>query len=810
MNRFLEKSCAATDPSRRRRWGLIVGACCLWLAASGCNYSKPAPKKKPSDVLMAMIETYKKAPAYSDEAEVTVRYAFDGEAHSDQGPVRVRMKRPNKLVVKAYSAEVACDGKQMRSRLLDGASKNLDGQVAVQPAPATFGDAEFGFDPMVHDTITAGPVGYPVQLELLFAGAPLAERLGKDHKKKSLPEETLRRRACYKVAVAVDRGEFIFWIDKENHLLHRLEYPVGQTLPELVDAPQVTDVKITVDFHAAKFASDDDFALPKQDPLHEVAQLMPPPPISTNPLLGRVVDDFSFTDLDNEPLTAADLRGQISVLLWFNDHPLGKQNLERLATANDNLPPGEGAAIYAVCAEPTSVSHGDIAQLAKDWGVPVTVVRDIGAPMRDPAGATVFAVNKLPALVVLDSALKIQLHHEGDMPELATSLPTVIGELHQGVDLAELEQAERQKLQATYQTHLTGTPSGTDPDLPEDDTLIYAPEIVAAIATKPEQVVATQKWKFADITAPGDLQAATDPDGAPTVIVLDGLRTTVELDQQGKVLERKELALPPGVAVKNLRVFSSKENKRTLAAFEVGGRSVYVFDRDKLLFSYPSQEQPHDGVQEAILADLNDDGTPELYVGFWGLVGLHQVSMDGKRSAGDRQVAPVLSMALTAPNEVGWKKLLVTGMKGPVLQYNQYLKADPPILVKDQAIHHIYSLNGPTNANSYLAISLIDETRHRVSSLSSEFEYQWGFPQATSGRAPWIVAGDFLPKQGRQWIVASPDGRISLLSPDLSLEDFYTYGEQILGVAPLAIDRKPSLLVLSTPTNVSAWEYRPK
>ncbi|WP_197442510.1 TlpA family protein disulfide reductase [Lignipirellula cremea] len=754
-----------------------------------------------------MTAAYQQAREYSDDAQVQVKYQTPSGPQASLGPLSVQFERPHKIWMEAYTAEVVSDGDKLRARLLDPATKNLDGQVATTNAPQEFHWPRLDLDPLVHETIVAGAARYPVQLELLLADKPLPEVFNPAARKQRLDDETIEQHKCYQIAVEVQKteadpaGEFRFWIDQDTLVLRRMQFPAARMLPDLVATEGVKQVEMVIDFHAARFQVAREFVMPQEQIVHEVKSLMLPP-ATVSRQLGKRVDDFAFTTLDDGELRAADLQGGLTVLMWFNQHPVSRENLLRLMAARDKLPAGSEVKFFAVCAEPSTSGHEQIALWAEKAGIDLPIVRDLGGPQREPAGAKDFAIEQLPALVVLDRRHKIQLLHQGDAPTLEETLPAVIDKLTAGFDLATLERNASDKRAEAYQEHLE---NGPEEPLTQ---LVAAPELQVGVRTQPSEVQLTAVWENRTLEAPRAVCATTPAQGAASLLVLDGVRSVVEIDASGVIIERRELPLPENAAVDSLRVFSTPQGKRYLVVFQALGNQAYLFDEEQLLFAYPNEEQPHEGITDALLADLNDDGAPELYIGFWGLAGLHQVSLTGQQLAVSRKVSSVLSLETTAPNEVGWRKLLVSGLSGQIIRFNQFLNEDPAITVPDRPIQHVYAAHQNDSAGEdYLAVSFPGGDKLTVVSLTDAFEPGWAIPLPISIRLPSITAGKLLRGGSYQWIIATADGGVSILSRDAQLFDFFTYGEEVSGVTvlPARSADEHSLLIVATPTGIEAW-----
>src|SRR5262245_29662298 len=96
---------------------------------------KPAVDYSADEVLKQLLATYRQAKSYQDQAIVRLAFRQDGQPVSQEWPAAVVFERPNRLSLAAYQATVKCDGKELRARIDDPETANVDNQVVVRSAP---------------------------------------------------------------------------------------------------------------------------------------------------------------------------------------------------------------------------------------------------------------------------------------------------------------------------------------------------------------------------------------------------------------------------------------------------------------------------------------------------------------------------------------------------------------------------------------------------------------------------------------------------------------------------------------------------
>lgn len=398
-----------------------------------------------------MVAAYQAAESYRDEAVVRLRYRQQGRWFEDEGELSVALRRPNKLQLRAYQLTLVSNGNRLYGVIADPGSEDLDGQVVVRSAPPRFQLDTIYEDSIMMDVMSSGMGGPPVTLELLLGEKPLQELLASSRGATLIEEGTVRDRVCERVAVQLDEGRLVFWVDRQTNLLLRLEYPSDQLVRELA-ANGCSDVSLTAEFLEAcvnEPLSDDTFAFAVPETAKQVSRFVLPPRPLPSEVLGQLPDDFFFTGLQDERVTRDSLLGKVVVLLWFNDHPASQTAVSDLERVRLALAADAKLAYYAVCTEPTSVSHAQVKALTRRWGSGVAVLRDLQAFGRD-----VFQVPYAPALVVLNARGIVQLFEVGANPNLATELPDKLRLLAAGEDLAAPQLAVFRQQQLLYQQNL--------------------------------------------------------------------------------------------------------------------------------------------------------------------------------------------------------------------------------------------------------------------------------------------------------------------------------------------------------------------
>ena len=204
---------------------------------------------------------------------------------------------------------------------------------------------------------------------------------------------------------------------------------------------------------------------------------------------------------------------------------------------------------------------------------------------------------------------------------------------------------------------------------------------------------------------------------------------------------------------------------------------------------------------------FTEGGDPELAIGFFGKVGIHGVSLAGKRLWSNRACAPVLSVAIS--HEVpDWGRLAYATGRGGIVGVKRNGNEDSAKMLRGWALANLFTASFPDATQAaYIAIGVNDTQEPCVVGLNHALEETWSYPLSGSmfERPIDFVASGRLRSDSRgEWVVGWGDGTIHVVSENGEFDDSFGTGEQLRGVALLSAG-KESLIVAATAHGVTAW-----
>ncbi|WP_425616978.1 TlpA family protein disulfide reductase [Anatilimnocola sp. NA78] len=755
-------------------------------------------------ILQRLLKTYRDAKSYQDQAVVKLSYKANGQDVVQDFPAAVAFERPNRLALDVYQAKVRIDGKRFKASIHDPDSgENLDGQVVVRTAPLMLKLADLASDPLLYDTLAGRPRRQPIQLELMLESRGLANAFADDVACQLLDDGISNGRGCKRIAVPSPGGNFIFWVDRENSLLRRLDYPAAALLPEVAQDPAVSQLQLWIEMPGAELdqpiaASRWQLTVPAGAKVVK-SFLLPPRPLPSQ-LFGKQPSEFFFTTLDDKRLTQAQLTEKITVLCWYHENPACEATLQQVALAAREYRDHPKVAFYGVATDPSDIPSDRIRQTLQQWQAEIPVVRDLEA-----FGDKSFKIEFQPTVVVMNAKGQVQIFQSGGNPELSKQLGVIIERLLKGDDLAAeiLTQFERE--QTEYQTLVAS--GGREPE-----PVVELAEPVIRRRSEPKHIQLKAAWNCTELKSPGNilLVPPVRSDEEPKLLVCDGWRTIAEVSPVGKVVQRYELELPEQAAVTFLRTTVDKDGKRFFVGSSPLAPQWFLFDEQfKLLTAYPNTPQDSLRITDLQLADLDEDGTADVLAGNVGLLGLHATTLQGEVKWRNRTFPNVISVAVTRPNDVGSWQILVTGEQGSVLPLSRFGREDPAKKVASWPIARLAVASFPTPTQaSFVGISNDPQGNLVAVGLTSQLRECWNYqlpPGAHQQPIDPIASSQVLEGHQGEWWFAAADGSVHLVSENGKLHDSFATGSVLSGLAVAKLSQG-GLLLLSTTSGLSAWQ----
>lgn len=766
----------------------------------------PAAELTSADaVLEAMAAAYRQAKSYRDNG--MVQFVLDANEQKDDRTEKfaVRFERPDKLHIEAYAATIAVDGRTFRAKRDD-----VPDQYIEKDAPPTLSWPFVFADQYLAQVVRQGFGGDPPQLTLLLEQDALKAILGDADKPSLVEPGEIEGHGCYRVKVQRPEGTSVFWIDKQSFVLRRFEYPIDELYQMVSRQGPVKSVSMVADFVNAEF----DAAIPAEQwsfrpPAGAQARrfLLPPDPAQ---LLNRPVPAFEFVDLKGNKVTPQTLAGKIAVLeFWGVRCGPCRQVLPLLEKVHQGYV-GSNVVIMAVNVDPPAgaeagVSDEEVADFFRKLNLTIPILRDPSQQMQ-----RLFLTEGIPFKTIIDARGIVQEIEVGPNPDLASDLPAKLEKLRAGEEIFR-EHLQRYEKQLKQYERLIDLVAQGMPINQAIDEVQEVPRPTVSPRSEPRRLRLKSLWKNTEVKDPGNIIVLVGRGGAASLAVIESAKGIAELSLDGRLIDRHRLLPDDSEEVLTaLRISGDKNGRRWLAAFAPTHQRAHLIDDQwKLAWSFPADalENRHSGIADVQLVDLDGDGIPEMYVGYFGVVGVHAVSLEGRRTAAQRQIANVTRIAVGGFDPQIGGVLYCTNSSGPLVVLDAKLERVGEVAVGDLGFVQIASADLTGNPQPQFCGLIVPQLGKTVAigfDAAGQELWQYLLPEGIHERpVEQIISGRLVGNSG-QWILPGCDGSIHVLSPKGELIDRFNYGQLLTGLAVVEDQGRP-VLVVATGEGVEAW-----
>jgi hypothetical protein len=388
----------------------------------------------------AMVK-YRSFPRYSDAGELVVAVPGTPPVAS---PFRIAFERPNRLAVVVHSVQGTWSSTSWEA-VCSGDSNPFPDQRLVRPLPD-----RIDFDWIANDYLGGlftEPIGVPIQLELLLSDKSVAALSDPQAKTEFLQRDAADGRPCDRVQLELQGLKWIFWIDRADQLLRRMEMPPRLFYPGISD-DQLAGIRCEIHLNDANAGSEIDWSrwqIPSRPNDVSVRRMVMPPPILSTQVLGATLDPFDLKSSDGTVLLdAAEPKKPISVICWIDDSAISEGFVRELLAFHRSLVEqqlGGRCGVYLVRNKDAQLMD----EVLKKWNCDLPLAVDAHG-----LAESHFHVTKPPSLFILDRTRRIQVAETITSPVSSAALLDLIRRIDDKQDLASRQLQQDADNQARF------------------------------------------------------------------------------------------------------------------------------------------------------------------------------------------------------------------------------------------------------------------------------------------------------------------------------------------------------------------------
>ncbi len=822
--------------------------------------ARPAvnPTLTPEGLLRETTYVYANAKYYSDEGYVELLCEMEStrQTRSYRVPCSVAIAKPNYLRVRLGSSLLRCDGATLRAEVL---GKAFQGQKIERPAPLVVASIK-EFYP---DATFAEAADLEIPSNLFWTSPQLVALFAKDPKKTFVPDgaklKTLEPEylqfdeddeplECDRLQIAAEDGVRVLWVSRATKTIVRCELPLEQTASPF-DEAKVVAIRIDFPKQVVSDVATGDFSqfapLPDDD-ARIVDKILPPKLLP----LKRVLPIGALKRLDSAPENENGApstldEGKLTLLYFWKAGDSSPENFnarQAFAEASD-YPFDESRLQFAAVNVDAERPDEDAPEnsIVSSLRVPSTRL-DVQTLLEESPGFPEIAA---PALILLDERNVVVKNV--DKPFSFAGLQKLLTRALDGRDVGA------EDFNAFYVKAARFAEFVEESDVRDlyRSTTEFADPISSPPRAFPKTFGLRECWRFEELGAPGAPLAVSRPAREPIlspvsvengeefaplvegeltpdeflVVPCDGNALAL-VSTSGRLIRKTSPGAAVGEPIGFARVVDFGTNKRYYAASAKGqSGKLHRFDENfRDLGSLDVGRARGQLVGDALFADVDADGEPELVVGLLNEPlqnnpqpsGVYCVGMKTRKILWKNEsiASPRQLSAFVDSSENRLRLFAIDcddGLENSIAELDPRSgeKIGEARVQRGESIRSFATSDKtPDGAPKIVAIVANAETnRASFAGFGANGEAIWKapVPNVFDASMESVVAIDLNRDGLDEWLVASRDGVFRFFDSSGTQLDAFQYGEEIAG-ATSATWNGETWLIAADLNKVSAWK----
>ena len=784
--------------------GVMIG-CQATEDGSGSGQTQaPSQMDGPSgtEIVQSTLQTYGAAERYQDAATFRISYQLLGKHLEEPHPWSVEFWRNKGLQADIFESRIRADDKRLACFVFDFASGNLDDQWLIQerkqglPLGPLFQDGICRHYMTGHDDLPIKPnhavaadVFFPPTLALLTGQTEL--KWLRDGKATRIADISILGNPFYQLQIEHEEMVWQVVVDPSNFLIRKITYPHELLDSQLQNNPDVKHLQVVADFSKATFdpafqALDFELEIPAE--AKTVRNFIPVPQTFPSSYLGKTIQSIGLRNSQDQPIDQANWSGKVNLLCWTNQAVKEKKLLATLKDLQEKLPLNEYQIQRVEIVSGTLPGNPAVAsllsRLEQTDGIPTLADYAFSSGRK-------LGLHHYPMLAVVNQQGVLQYVKSLQDETISTNvLANILQRVHSGDNIAEEMRQEYAAFLDLYRERLATVTVNQEAPKPTPQSN----------QSTPTHMAVAPLWRNTNFQQPGNLRLAQGNE----LTMLDGWRTVIQLDGQGKETSRKELDLDPQESISIVR--TGDKQKDLSVVYSIMGRTVRVLDQNLTPIQIVEVNNDQQRIRDANLFDFDNDGQDELMVSFTGPRGTEII--DAAQPNKTRRISSQSFRSATVLQRPDNQKTLVFCDPQAQLRFidsgNSQVQYVPCDLVAATRI--IAKQSG--DQTLLCAIGTDAEGRWMAVGLNEALQQTWAVPIGNQRFETQIDPVAYAYTEGNRrglWVIASAEQSMRLITDDGKLVDEWQTGKDLHGLE-LTTSGQDFVLILSTNDDVQAWK----
>ncbi|MCL2306182.1 MAG: redoxin domain-containing protein, partial [Planctomycetaceae bacterium] len=755
------------------------------------------------DILDKMVREYKAAESYGDHGEFIVELT-DKQQEPFSWPCTFAYEKPNLVRMEIADGKMISNGEFFTALI-----PQLYGQVLRIPAPKVL-----SIGTLYPDMNLAGAMDLripgdlfwvPPQILLLFAKDPLKTLVPEGSKVSFDKPAWIGETPCDRIKIENSSGTQTFWIDRKTFVLMRIDLPV-ERFPA---SEGRTVARVRLELDNATLNPDiegEAFTIEYPENLKIVENFTPWPVL----LQGKKLNDFDSITINSfagKSIPLSQYADKVVVLqFWSATNSYCAEAMREIYAVYEKMKSDVRVRFVGVCFDSEEEVSMDAAiKVLNDWQAPLPSCRL--PDFKLPESLQLFVS---PNLVILAPGGVVARY----FPPGPNSEQEILDAVHEVLDgkIGDPALADALKEQREYYAQTMQAFIDSDYFAVSTNGMMFEENVPIAPRKLPNNTIKfRERAVISELKNPGNiLVVPREKTGEEPLFLVPFQQNEIALfDGYGKIVNRyKPKSVLSSESITLVRTAVDSRGQRIFVAsapITNGGNRIHIFDEQfESLGFYPQTQADAEALvmTDVRLVDLDGDGDPEIVISALDLsqsaVGsgfVRAIKLDGTLLWENTKIMSPYQLGVALSENQPSILAMNASQNMTLFEFDPQGNLKREISLKDGnpiGWFVVADLEGKGYSRICASVPHKDERNVvHIAEIDRSGNQDWQYPFLVAVHTvplEYLVAADVVGNATKEWIFASADGTLHILSNKGKPLDHYSHGKIIAGfnAAPIA------------------------